>query len=304
MESHSPAGGFFPLVLGDLYIVNIENNYIHILKSFKEQFQKILQKSIQPILYAQNNFQKSLNKSSEPILTSQGQLIKEFAMSTKPLIDFQKQLQAIISPVFEQFKKSFSELPPQTQEALLTLGNHGWFLDPEMGVRWLMILKKALSNGDIDDAENALIEFFCNRLDIIESLIVAKFPRREKIIKAAFVAHRREEYELSIPVLLAQTDGICKEVIGQHFFIRGKNKKPQTAIYVEQITNGTMQAILLQPLAQVLPINKSEKERDENFSELNRHMVLHGESLDYGTKVKALKAISLINYVTHMLTNP
>ena len=81
-----------------------------------------------------------------------------------------------------------------------------------------------------------------------------------------------------------------------------RNRKPRTAIYVEQIAADTYRATLLSPLAQTLPIGASEHERPEDFNELNRHMVLHGESLDYGTKINSLKAISLINYVAHVLT--
>jgi hypothetical protein len=57
-------------------------------------------------------------------------------------------------------------------------------------------------------------------------------------------------------------------------------------------------AAILSPLAETLPINASENERPRNFNGLNRHMVLHGESLDYGSKVNSLKAISLVNYVS------
>jgi len=82
------------------------------------------------------------------------------------------------------------------------------------------------------------------------------------------------------------------------------NRKPQTAIYVDQITNDTFMAAILSPLAEILPINASENERPRNFNGLNRHMVLHGESLDYGSKVNSLKAISLINYVIFVTDIP
>ena len=71
---------------------------------------------------------------------------------------------------------------------------------------------------------------------------------------------------------------------------------------MEQIAADTYGAALLSPLAETLPIGASEYERPTGFDELNRHMVLHGESLDYGTKINSLKAISLINYVAHVLT--
>jgi len=72
-------------------------------------------------------------------------------------------------------------------------------------------------------------------------------------------------------------------------------------LYVEQIASDTYRAALLEPLAQTLPIGASQNERHDGFSELNRHMVLHGESLDYGTEKNSLKAISLINYVSIVL---
>ena len=75
------------------------------------------------------------------------------------------------------------------------------------------------------------------------------------------------------------------------------NTKPQTAKYVDQIEVETLLAAFLSPLASTLPINASKKQRESDFNQLNRHQVLHGESVGYGTKINSLKAISLINYV-------
>jgi hypothetical protein len=282
----------------------------------REQFAPILrqqeafQKWMQPIIEAQ----KALQETLEPIFAEQERWKKlaesiqipkytlpDISQLTQSALEFQKSIQGFISPAFEQLQESFRELPPRTQEAVLLLGAHGWYLDLEMPLPGLWELKKALSEGNVEEAEEALAEYFASRLDEIEGSIIERFPNRHKIIRAAFNAHRRQEYELSIPVFLAQTDGICKEVIKQYFFIK-QNKKPRTAIYVEQIASDTYRAALLSPLAQTLPIGASKHERPEDFTELNRHVVLHGESLDYGTKINSLKAISLINYVAHVLT--
>lgn len=285
-------------------------------KRIHEQFapvfkqQKKLRESLRPFWDAQ----KSLQKSFEPFLESQRRLRKiaatiqipkipfeEIARITQPAIEFQKQIRNLFSPAFEQLQKSFRELPSRTREALIALGNHGWFLDLEMPLPELWRLKEALVEGSVKEAEESLVEYFKDKVHEIEESIIDKFPHRQKMIRAAFSAHERKEYELSIPVFLAQTDGICNEVVKQHLFLK-RNKKPRTAIYVEKIASDTYQAALLQPLAQTLPIGASEHERSEDFNELNRHMVLHGESLDYGTEVNSLKAISLINYVSHVLT--
>jgi len=279
-----------------------------ILVASQKQQEK-LQKAFLPIIESKKAFQKAL----EPILSEQERwksivhsiMISEIALPDlsaliKSAEAIKKYVEELINPAFEQLRRSFIELPPQLQEALILLGTHGWYMDLEMSLPGLWALKKALTDGNIKEAEDALVEHFESRVDEIEKSIVKRFPNRQKPISAAFKAHRRQEYELSIPVLLAQTDGICKEVANTYLF-RKHDKRPQTAIYVEQAALDAFNEALLSPLAKTLPIGMSEHERGEGFGELNRHMVLHGESVDYGCKTNSLKAISLINYVAHVL---
>lgn len=257
--------------------------------------QEALQKSLEPIITAQKRLSEFVESIKVPRLE-----LPELSYFAKQAAEFQKSLNGLISPAFEQLQKSFSELPSRTQEALLLLGANGWYLDLEMPLPALWELERALTGGNIEEAEEALVAYFEDRLDQIEKAISDRFPHRAHLIKAAFGAHRRQEYELSIPVLLAQTDGICKEVVNQYLFMK-RNRKPRTASYVEQVAADTYRAALLSPLAQPLPISASENERPEGFDALNRHTVLHGESLDYGYKNNSLKAVSLINYVAHVL---
>jgi hypothetical protein len=241
---------------------------------------------------------RQIHNHFSPIIEQQ----KKLQENIHPILDIQKQIQKLFSPALELSQNIFIELPLKTQEALIELGKNGWFLDLEMTPSELWELNEALITGDVKKAENTLIEHFKGRLSEIEKSVIDDFPHRKKIIMAAFRAHERREYELSIPVLLAQTDGICYDTTNEYLFLK-QNKKPKTAIYVEQHVSNKLRLALLQPLMQVLPIGASESERDDDFNELNRNMVLHGESLDYGTEVNSLKAISLINYVSWALTS-
>ena len=273
------------------------------------EFQASLQMHVQPIVEAHHSLQNAIKS----IFTQQQEVWKQvtliqfprFDLSklsplTSPVAEFQGAIQQLVVPVFEELQRTFRELPPRTQEALLLLGNHGWYMDLEMSIPELWQLKGALEKGNVLEAEHALREYFENRLEKIEISISKRFPRRARLVRAAFNAHRKREYELSIPVLLAQTDGICKEVVNQYLFIK-QNKKPSTAIYVEQIATDSYKAALLSPLARTLPISASQHERSSGTNVLNRHTVLHGDSLDYGTEINSLKAISLISYVAHVL---
>jgi hypothetical protein len=259
------------------------------------EIQKALRSSLEPFLEEQKKLQKVFEGIKLPNLQ-----LPDFSVYRRQIKEYQKSLNKILSPVFEELQRSLRELPPKIQEALLLLAEHGWYLDFNMPPPSLWEIKKAISSGEIIQIEEALVDYFESQLEEIEKSITAQFPHRAHIISSAINAHRRGEYCLSIPVLLAQTDGICKEVVDQYLF-KKKNKKPETAIYVEQLAADTYMAALLSPLTTNNPISQSEGERKEGFNMLNRHMVLHGESLDYGSKVNGLKAISLINYVSQAL---
>lgn len=255
------------------------------LKQF-QQLSKHMQSQLMPAVEVQEALRELGRKALEPISAHQARWVAEL----------QNSIQRSMAPAFEQLQRSFRELPPRTQAALLTLGAHGWYLDLHMPIPDLWGLESALVGGDVAEAETSLCEYFESNLERIEASISARFPHRAHLIGAAFSAHRRGEYVLSIPVLLAQTDGICKEAVGQYLFMK-RDKKPLTATYVEQMAANSFRAALLSPLAQTLPINASEKERLEGSDALNRHEVLHGTSLDYGTVTNSLKAVSLVNYV-------
>jgi len=217
------------------------------------------------------------------------------------IVDNQKFFQEFInSSVLRAIQHNFKYLPRKTQKAILILAEHGWYLDFKLPFSYLWTLQDALTSGYTSEVEEALIQHFEEQLPEIEGDILARFPRRDYIIGSAFRAHRQGEYFLSIPVLLIQVDGICKDVTGEYFFMR-QNKKPGTAIYAERTDKTRFKNALLSPLATVTPICASEHEREDGFDLLNRHTVLHGESLDYGNKVNSLKAISLINYVSQIL---
>jgi hypothetical protein len=178
----------------------------------------------------------------------------------------------------------------------IKMGERGWYLDMSMTPRQIVEVGKALQDGNTDEVDDALVAYFEEHLDEIEASLVQRFSHRARFIRAAFRSHRREEYELAIPLLLTQIDGICFDVTSKSLF-RNISNRPAIAGYIERSLANTFMEALLSPLTTSLPINASESQRPDDFSALNRHLVLHGESLDYDTKLNSLKAISLINYI-------
>lgn len=77
--------------------------------------------------------------------------------------------QSAVAPTLESLRKSFHELPPRLRTALLTLGEHGWYLDPQMALSEVWRLQEALEKGDIISAEARLCEYFEHELERIEA---------------------------------------------------------------------------------------------------------------------------------------
>lgn len=256
-------------------------------KNTAYQINKNLQKQLDLATEAQNEFIKSLSSQNKALLEKLSKIAIPF--------------DSINLPKFPNLNEKFENLPKKMEDAVLVLANHGWYIDLDMHVQWLWDSEKEITKGEVLNVEQLLTDHFEENIDNIEKSIIKLSPARSHILSEAFRAHHRGEYYLSIPVFLSQADGIAKDIVGQNFFLR-KDKKPKTALYVQEVTSNTLTSALLAPLAQSTTISASEYEREEGFNFLNRHMVLHGESLDYGNKTNSLKSISLINYISKVLT--
>jgi hypothetical protein len=206
-------------------------------------------------------------------------------------------------PALEDLQRFMTELPPRTRRALLTLAKHGWYLDPEMFVNDPDRFANEFESGQGQAAEDALCRYFRDRAPEISKTLQEAVPARARLIKDAFAAHERGEYGLSIVALLAQVDGICFEVTGNHYFrrMRGGPPAPRTHAFVSQVQDA-YRAAILSPLGEPLPINATEKERSGSAPGLlNRHEVMHGDSLAFDTEINSLRAISLISYTVYAL---
>lgn len=254
------------------------------------------QKSFEPLVEMQAHVQKTIESMDLWKLD-----LPDFCLIANQMTDLQKLIQNSFGLALLEIQEGFKSFPVKVRKSLLVIGNHGWYYDLELSLPELIELASQLEAEGEDKVDDILSSHFEDRLSEIEKSISTKYPHRSHIIQSAFGAHRRGEYVLSIPALLAQTDGICKEVMGQNLFTT-KDKKPCTALYVSQLAADSSMAALLSPLSEVLPISQNTSQRSGSFDALNRHMVLHGESLDYGTRINGLKAVSLVNYVAEILS--
>ena len=97
------------------------------------------------------------------------------------------------------------------------LAYRGWFFSDEMTLNEFSVFygkttaQNSTDEAYIDTYMESLVEKYSN---YIKSTLYTRYPIRKDVLESAFNAHLRVEYNLSIPVFLAQADGIGSELFG------------------------------------------------------------------------------------------
>ena len=200
----------------------------------------------------------------------------------------------------KDMEQSWDDLSDKVKKALLFLAERGWFFPifNKQIIKLLGFHEHALE-GDLNKLDRDMSAFFENRLDSIQMDLLRIYPHREHLIKAGMKAHKSGKYELAILMFFSQVDGFCWDAANCNYF-RKKNKKPQISAHVENVVSRRFAEAMLSALTTNLPVSYGEWERKKAtkpYTGPNRHTIMHGESLDYGTKENSFKALSLLYYV-------
>ncbi len=175
----------------------------------------------------------------------------------------------------------------------------GWYFDYYMPIR-SQYLDLALYDKQV--FKLLMENYFDERINKIEELVIKRFPDREQIIRKAMNSHKIKDYELSIPVIIGQTDGIFRNITENELFSKRPNKKADNIIKV--ISNQDFKKFyiaFLEPLRNTNLISADFKESKKYPQIAHRNPILHGDDLNYASKTNSLKALSLLNYVSRIV---
>ncbi len=211
-------------------------------------------------------------------------------------------LEEQIGQIAQVTQQALDELPPKMWKATGILGMHGWLLAPDLSLPEVAALADMFTRQDTGAADSALMDYYRVRLPRITADVISWYPSRAKELASAFAAHERSEYVLSVPVFLAQANGICLECFGVRLYSRNKGA-PLTAAKIDarRLADDVIVASVLHAMMIPQPISASAGELAHHPKALNRHEVLHGTSVDYGNEINGWKAVSWLYYVAWVL---
>jgi len=209
---------------------------------------------------------------------------------------FQK-IQEDVSGLAVELSESLREINRRLPDDIKVLADRGWFISqwhtPLVGLGRVV---DQFEIGDCEGAHDALCQHFEDILNDIESELIEEFPRRRAILAKAFEAHKRGDFELSIPVFLSQADGIAAECFGVSIYTRDSRKRSEIEKFIDGLAPGELHDEMLRLSLRDLPLTESTKSENYTSSTFSRHGVLHGIDVDYPSKLNSLRSISWLQY--------
>lgn len=209
--------------------------------------------------------------------------------------------------LYNSLKYEVEELPREIEILLVELMNRGWFIwFPEGSILDFQNKREALLGKNIILQDEFMIKYISNNQELIKEILIKNYPNRYQQIVDAFQAHSFSLYYSSIPTFLALAEGIGK----QHYPKAGIYAKkpgtpgtPKTAKIIENIDfMEDFEVFFLKPLKISSTLTKSiNNPSDYEKEQLNRHLIMHGNSDKYGSQMNSLKAISFLYFVHESL---
>lgn len=230
------------------------------------------------------------------------------------IVAVSEQSRGLDNRLMEAITRAMSRVKEDARPVRDYLADRGWYLPAgELDIGAFSRFRHFISESRNDEIEEFMQDFTRSRIDEILAKVRQHWPNRFPFLHDSFEAHRQHKYTLSVPVILAQADGISYDVLNETFF--GKRYgKPKTGKALDNLLSrhmilgrlwplGETDQILLESLREPSSVLEDTKDIDERrheepeYGPLNRHGVLHGRDVKYDTEPNSLRAILLIGYL-------
>jgi len=184
----------------------------------------------------------------------------------------------------------------------------GWFYFNSLEITESIKIKSLIDEGNLSEIDSFFLHHFESNLANFKKLLLKQNGNRKAIIEEIFKGIEYELYYLVMPAIIGQIDGITDEKTSKRFFTvinRKKNNVSQLETHLNEYVESKKIWYFTEPLTH--PVNSiwefSKVQDVDNPSQINRHDIIHGASIDYGNKLGCFKYLSVLLFVSDNLDN-
>lgn len=209
-------------------------------------------------------------------------------------------------------KYTNSELHSKTIDLIVSLAELGWPPPLELNIDEMDQIKVEFIEKDSPAQnleytryiEKMLLNFFDHeRLNHMKKSWQTKawFKDRYPLLDSAVQGHCLELFSLTVPVLLAQSEGLLVDgfrhmgymgEIQQKMYFKKLLKTDKSKEYEESLNKYIADSLLMQSIH-----GQGEK------TKLSKHAIAHGEDVEYGTAANSLRMILLVDFIQRAFRN-
>lgn len=203
----------------------------------------------------------------------------------------------------ENFKKGFINFK--------FLVSRGWYISikviDEFEISQLSDVYELTKEENLLEFEKYIISSFDDRKVSVFHYLEKTLSNRKHIIKEIEKLYENELFYSLIPLCYSQADGVSNEKWGFGFFDSDRNDSYNLKIKQLYTSSVALESLISHQLKQSkneLNLNSQDpKFNDASIKEssINRHLVIHGHSIHYGTKINSIRAILLLEFLCDLI---
>jgi len=169
----------------------------------------------------------------------------------------------------------------------------GWFINNSADA-----IRKCMSIEAVDT--KMITEMKSGYAEIIERAII-RIPHRKGILERIRMLYESGDYEIVLPILFSQLDGLCKDLCGCFLFTDKKDRDNLLTSMINDDAENILELLLhplrIQESLVFCRIKAFDVAQIDSIP--NRNIIMHGErtAKSYGTQVNVLKVFSLLGYL-------
>jgi hypothetical protein len=205
-----------------------------------------------------------------------------------------------VEETLQQFSEAWSINYAKAIVNLDLYAEQGWFVET-MYVDLSDFFK--IINKEHDCIDSVMSDYYRTQLDRLEQDLLARHPKRQSTIIQVFAAHRKEWYHLTSTTIFSLVDGICVDEASLNIKFFDKNRNNDYSLKLaDKMKERDTDEMFMRPLMSNKPVFSHQNDLESFPCKLNRHAIMHGQDPDYGTEINSLKSISLLAYISDLVT--
>jgi hypothetical protein len=194
-----------------------------------------------------------------------------------------------------QVAPNFLESFRQAQEAVVSLGNKGWCLTPTETLGFSSEANKVLEQQGEDALADWLVNYYSPtgepykalRSELLDRLDPGRFG---PLLEECLWAYEQGKYHIAVPGLFVAIEGLVVDRVGRS---QERDTNPKNTMRcVEHPEEDSVMALCFQSLLGFLDaVYVTHSFSDPQRSIINRHWVIHGRHIDFGTAADTVRLI-------------